>query len=171
MDLLDYKNHDLYFDAPLSIKDEILLQKAVETYPSKKAEETLQAMHIRLPESLIIIITLYRFYYNQNYYQEALKLLGESLEVSATKLGLPSDWVDLTEDHLGMAVFVSMGMVRFYMLTLKTSAHLLMRTGEIEQAYYRLEKIVELDHADHFGATFLLEIAEKELEILLINCE
>ena len=64
-----------------------------------------------------------------------------------------------------MGVFISMGMVRFYMLSLKASAFLLMRTGEIEQAYDRLIKIVELDPADQFGAAFLLQLADKELSI------
>jgi len=165
MDFLDYENHDLYFDAPLSAEDEALLQKAADAYPSKETALMLQELHSRLPENLIIIVALYRFYYYQHCYREALEIASKALDVSSAKLGLRVDWTELTENHLGMGVFISMGMVRFYMLSLKASAYLLMRTGEIEQAYDRLVKIVELDPADQFGAAFLLQLADKELSI------
>lgn len=165
MDFIDYENHDLYFDDPLSAEDEALLQKAADAYPSEETEVILQAIHVRLPENLVIIVALYRYYYYQHRYQDALVIAGKSLDVSAAKLGLRVNWIDLTESHLGMGIFISMGMVRFYMLGLKASAYLLMRTGEIEQAHARLTKIVELDPADQFGASFLLKMAEKELSI------
>lgn len=165
MDFLDYENHDLYFDDPLSTEDEVLLKNAAEVYPSKETEVILLDLHSRLPDNLIVIVALYRFYYYQHRYEDALEIASKSLEISATKMGLRVDWSELTESRMGMGVFISMGMVRFYMLALKASAFLYMRTGKIEKAYERLAKIVELDPADQFGAGFLLRMAEKELSI------
>jgi len=165
MDFLDYENHELYFDTPLSDADEELLKQAAESYPSKQTEDILQDLHTRLPENLVVIVALYRFYYYQHRYKDALGIAKKSLDISAEKLGLRVDWKDLTESRLGSGVFISMGLVRFYMLSLKASAYLLLRTDEIEQAYERLAKIVELDPADQFGAAFLLRMAEKELSI------
>ena len=117
----------------------------------------------RLPTNLTIIVALYRFYYYQHRYHEALSIADEALQVSASMMGLQVGWGNLTEKHLGKSVFVSMGLIRFYMLGLKASAYLLLRVGEIEQAYARLEKITQLDPADQFGADFLFKMAEKEL--------
>lgn len=165
MDFLDYEKHDLYFDEPLCPEDEVLMQNAAEAYPSNETDEILQDLHSRLPDNLVIIVALYRFYYYQHRYQEALEIAQKSLDISSEKMGLKVEWKELTECRLGMGVFVSMGMVRFYMLALKASAFLLLRTGDIEDAYERLAKIVELDPADQFGASFLLHMAEKELSI------
>jgi hypothetical protein len=120
-------------------------------------------LHARLPENLTIIVALYRFYYYQHRYQDALHIATVALNVSADMLQLGVDWERLTEQHLGQGVFVSMGLIRFYMLCLKASAYLLMRIGEIEQAHARLVKIARLDPADQFGAAFLLGMAGKEL--------
>ena len=163
MDFLDFQNHDLYFDEPLSEDDEILLIKAANAYPEKETEEILLDLQERLPTNLTIIVALYRFYYYQHQYHEALSIADEALQVSATMMGLQVGWKNLTENHLGKGVFVSMGLIRFYMLGLKASAYLLLRIDEIEQAYERLKKITELDPGDQFGANFLFKMAEKEL--------
>lgn len=166
MDFLDFENHDLYFDEAMSEADEQLLRQAAEAYPSSKTETILMDLHRRLPENLTIIVALYRFYYYQHRYQDALYIASVALKVSADMMQLGVDWQRVTEHHLGQGVFVSMGLIRFYMLGLKASAYLLMRTGEIEQAHARLKKITQLDPADQFGAAFLLRVAEKELSVI-----
>lgn len=166
MDFLDFEEHDLYFDEPISEEDEQLLTKAAESYPAQETEKILKDLHMRLPDSLTVIVALYRFYYYQHRYHDALDIASTALNVSADKLGLRiTDWTELTESDLGVGVFVSMGFIRFYMLGLKASAYLLMRIGEIEQAHARLMKIAELDPSDQFGSAFLLQMAEKELHI------
>ena len=167
MDFLDFDNHELYFDESLCADDEILLLKAANLYPDRETEEILLDMHTRLPENLTILVALYRFYYYQHRYHDALDIAAEALNASAAMMGLQVGWENLTEQHLGKGVFVSMGLIRFYMLGLKASAYLLMRTGEIEQAHARLKKIVELDPADQFGASFLFKMAEKQLSVEL----
>lgn len=163
MDFLDFNNHELYFDEPLAFEDEMLLKKAAETYPAKETELILKDLRSRLPDNLTIIVALYRFYYYQHRYPDALYIATKALDVSAKKLGLRVDWKNLTKEKLGMSVLVSMGLLRFYMLSLKASAFLLMRVGQVEQAHERLKKIAELDPSDQFGVAFLLKIAEKNL--------
>ena len=165
MDFLDFENHDLYFDEPLSADDEALLVKAANAYPEKETEEILLDLQQRLPSNLTIIVALYRFYYYQHRYHEALSISDAALQASASMMGLQAGWETLTENHLGTGVLVSMGLIRFYMLGLKASAYLLLRVGEVEQAYARLEKITELDPADQFGADFLFKMAEKQLSV------
>lgn len=165
MDFLDFENHDLYFDEPLSADDETLLIKAANAYPDKVSEEILLDLLERLPTNLTIIVALYRFYYYQHRYHEALSIADAALKVSASMMDLQVGWENLTENHLGKGVFVSMGLIRFYMLGLKASAYLLLRVGEIEQAYARLKKIIELDPTNQFGADFLFKMAEKELSV------
>lgn len=165
MDFLDFENHDLYFDEPLSTSDEMLLNKAAEAYPKKETEEILLDLESRLPKSLTIIVALYRFYYYQHRYEDALDIADKALSISAEMMGLKIDWKRLTENHLASGVFVSMGLIRFYVLGLKASAYLLMRLGKIEESYERLKKIVELDPADQFGAAFLLKLAVKDMAV------
>lgn len=163
MDFLDFENHELYFDEAMSADDQALLKQAADAYPEAESENIIQELHQRLPDNLTVIVALYRFYYYQHRYYDALEISSKAITISSKKLGLKVDWVDLTEDHLGRVVFVSIGLARFYMLALKASAYLMMRVGEIAQGYDRLKVITELDPADQFGASFLYKIAEKEL--------
>jgi len=165
MDFLNFEDHDLYFDETISVSDEMLLDKAAETYPAEEAEKVLLNLQARLPENFTVIVALYRFYFYQHRYHDALEISTRALEISAKKMGLKVDWKNISEHHLGQGVFISMGLIRFYMLVLKASAYLLMRIGEIEQAHARLKKIIELDPADQFGAEFLLKMAEKQLSL------
>lgn len=165
MDFLDFDNHDLYFDEPMSTSDEMLLQKAADAYPSKDTETILLDLQWRLPNNLTVIVALYRFYYYQHRYEDALDIADKALDISAAMMGLKIDWRELSESHLAKGVFVSMGLIRFYMLGLKAAAYLFMRLDNIAEAYDRLSKIIELDPADQFGATFLYELAKKELSV------
>ena len=165
MDFLDFENHELYFDEPISVGDQALLDQAAEAYPETESENILRGLHQRLPENLSIIVALYRFYYYQHRYYDALEISAMAIAVSSKKLGLNVDWKGLTEDHLGSVVLVSLGLTRFYMLALKAAAYLYIRVGEIEQGYARLKRIVELDPADQFGANFLYKIAAREMVV------
>jgi tetratricopeptide (TPR) repeat protein len=162
VDFLNFEDHDLYFDEQMCASDEALLNKAAEAYPDEKAEVILLEMQSRLPDNLTVIVALYRFYYYQHRYEEALDIASKALDVSAAMMGIRMEWSDVTLSHLGESVLVSMGLIRFYMLSLKASAYLLLRMNNIEEAYARLKKVVDLDPSDQFGATFLFEMAERE---------
>ena len=165
MDFLDFENHDLYFDEKMSAEDDLLLKKAADEYPSKQSEGILQDLQSRLPDNLTIIVALYRFYYYQHRYHDALDISARAMDISAEMMGLDIHWKEISEQHLGEGVFVSMGLIRFYMLALKASAFILMRINETEKAHARLKKIIELDPADQFGAVFLFKIAEKKMSL------
>ena len=162
MDFLDFDDHSLYFDEPLTQAQEGLLSQASERYPEPEAERLLERLYAQKPESLIVLVALYRFYYYQHRYEQAFAIAEQAMSVSVKMMGLTMSWERLSEQYLGQGAFVSMGLIRFYMLALKGSAYLLMRLGRIEEALPRLNKIVELDPADQFGAAFLLRVAEKE---------
>jgi tetratricopeptide (TPR) repeat protein len=162
MDFLDFDDHALYFDEPLTPGQEALLVQAADAYPGQEAEVLLDNLYRQNPDSLTVLVACYRYYYYQHRYEDALRIAEQAIRVSAKSLGLKVGWEALSEQHLGQGVFVSMGLIRFYMLALKGSAYLLMRLKRIEEALLRLKKIVELDPADQFGARYLYEMAAKE---------
>jgi tetratricopeptide (TPR) repeat protein len=160
MDFLDFEIHELYFDEALTPEQTSMLKQAAEAYPDNRTEELLRELYAEKAESLHILVALYRFYYYQHRYEDALDIASHAISVSAKNLGLTVDWSELGAHHFGVSA--SMGLIRFYMLALKAAAYLLLRLGRVEEAIARLNKVVELDPADQFGATFLLKIAKKE---------
>lgn len=160
MDFLDFENHELYFDEALTPAQSSLLLQAAEACPDKKTESLLRRLHAQKPDSLHVLVALYRFYYYQHRYEDALDIAAQAISASANSLGITVEWNELGAHHLGMTA--SMGLIRFYMLALKAAAYLLLRLGRVEQAIARLDKIIELDPADQFGASFLHKIARKE---------
>lgn len=160
MDFLDFENHDLYFDEALTPQQTSTLMQAAEAYPDKKTEHLLRGLYAEKPESMHVLVALYRFYYYQHRYGDALDIAAHAIDASARSLGLTVDWSELCAHHLGVSA--SMGLIRFYMLALKAVAYLLLRLGRVDEAIARLNKIIELDPADQFGATFLHKIARKE---------
>lgn len=162
MDFLDFDDHSLYFDEVLTDEQMAQMQRASECYPAPEAEQLLDSLYEQKPDSLMVIVALYRFYYYQHRYEDALKIAEQAIAMSAKLMGMAMSWENVNEQYLGQGDFVTMGLIRFYMLALKGSAYLLMRLGRIDQALPRLNKIVELDPSDQFGAAFLLRMAEKE---------
>lgn len=162
MDFLEFDDHSLYFDESLTEEQEGLLLQASEHYPEPRAEQLLDRLYAQKPESLTVLVALYRYYYYQHRYEEALSIAEQAMRVSAQMMGLKMSWERISEQYLGQGAFVSMGLIRFYILALKGSAYLLMRLGRVEESLPRLGKIAELDPADQFGAAYLLRIAEKE---------
>jgi tetratricopeptide (TPR) repeat protein len=160
MDFLDFENHDLYFDEVLTPAQTAILKQAADAYPDKKTEKLLRGLYADRPESMHVLVAMYRFYYYQHRYEDALDIAAHALGASAKTLGLTVDWSELGAHHLSMSA--SMGLIRFYMLALKAAAYLLLRLGRVDEAIARLDKIIELDPADQFGATFLHKIAKKE---------
>jgi tetratricopeptide (TPR) repeat protein len=162
MDFLDFENHDLYFGEALTPEQTSILKQAADAYPDKMTEHLLRELYADRPESMHVLVALYRFYYYQHRYEDALDIAEHAIDVSAKNLGLTVDWSELCTHDLDATVSTSMGLIRFYMLALKGSAYLQLRLGQIDEAIARLNKIVDLDPADQFGATFLYKIAKKE---------
>ena len=162
MDFLDFEGQDLYFDSPVSAEVSELLDTAAESYPDENAEKCLMRSYFLEPDHLMVLVALYRFFYYQHRYEDALIVADRSLKVAGEKLNLRTSWENLTPAHLGSGVFVSMGLTRFYLLGLKARSYLKLRLNDLDGAIECLDKLEELDPNDQFGYRFLTKIARRE---------
>jgi len=158
MDLLDLDGQQLYFDEPMPEKVQQMLMQAAAAYGDGQAESLLLRAFLYAPDNLSVLVALYRTYYYQHRLDEAKQVANRTLHVVARRLDFPEDWrlVDLAE--LSHAVLKSMGLIRFYLLSLKADAYLDLRIGQLEEGRAKLRKVAELDASDHFGAGALLEM-------------
>lgn len=158
MDLQDFDRSDLYFDTPLSPEVAHLLTEASEGYAEGTAEQSLLAADRLAPDNLTVLVGLYRFYYYQHRYPEALSVAERVMHVLATPLGLPERWQNLTPELLPHAAQQSMGSLRFYLLALKGAGYLNLRLGRFEQGKNMLLKVATLDTDNRLGAQLLLDV-------------
>jgi hypothetical protein len=161
---MDFEGQELYFDEPLNPQAAALIASASEAYGEGAAEAPLLEALALAPESLTVLVALYRFYYYQHRLGEALEAAGRALAITGQSLGLPKDWRDLREAHLGAAA-ASMTLLRFHLLCLKATAYLKLRTGEAEEGKALLRKLMELDANNRLGAKQLLEAVEPPPEM------
>lgn len=156
MDLQNFDGQLLYFDleTPLGVPE--LIKAASEHYADGEAEPYLEKAYEMAPENLSVLVALYRFYYYQHRYAEALSIAYKAMAVSAPSIGFPVNWQELNLHHLANGVLQSFTMVRFYLLALKGAAYLSFRMGENEAGVRMLNKVIELDEKDRLGARSLL---------------
>ena len=158
MDLLDFEQSELYFDEPLAQDVVRLLEAAADNYGSEEAESLLLRASLLAPQHLMVLVALYRYYFYQHRYEDAL-LVGEcTLAVVGRRLEFPESWMYLNEANLGAGVMRSMGLVRFYLMVLKATGYINLRLGYFEIGQAMLEKLVELDSNDRIGGKALLEV-------------
>ena len=160
MDLMDFEGEQLYFEESLTPEVEALLQQAGDLYGDGEAEQPLNEALRLAPESLNVLVAVYRFYYYQHRLEDALNIAGLALAVTAHRLGIPGDWNLLTIQHIVEVGTGSMPLVRFHLLSLKAWAYLQLRLGRPEEAKAILAKLLELDTHNRLGAKQLLEVAE-----------
>lgn len=163
MDLQDFEGQDLYFNAALPDKVAELIERAAELYGQGDAEKPLLRAFFLEPEHHMVHVALYRFYYYQHRYQDALFIADKAMEVARKELKLPQDWREMERGHLGVASMQSMGLLRFYLLALKGAGYLNLRLGNIETAIEILSKLVMLDEKNRLGCEMLLEIAKERV--------
>ncbi len=169
MDLHSFEDGDLYFETPLAPEVIALLNQAAEAYANGGAESFLMKARFMAPDNLMVLVALYRFYYYQHRYIEALGIAEDALDVSGRMFGFDLGWRRMTLQHLSFGMVESFGMVRFYLLALKGSGYLCLRLGELEEGIDRLEKVVELDSPDRLGARSLLEVAYNQKGIYSLD--
>jgi hypothetical protein len=158
MDLLDFEQSELYFDEPLAQDVVRLLEAAADNYGSEEAESQLLRASLLAPQHLMVLVALYRYYFYQHRYEDAL-LVGEcTLAVVGRRLEFPESWMYMNEANLGEGVMRSMGLVRFYLMVLKATGYINLRLGYFEIGQAMLEKLVELDSNDRIGGKALLEV-------------
>ena len=160
MDLMDFEGEKLYFEETLSPVVEDLLQQAGEMYGEGEAEPALTEALRLAPESLNVLVAMYRYYYYQHRLEDALNIAGIALSVTAHRLDIPLDWKQLTLAHISQAGPVAMALVRFHLLSLKAEAYLQLRLGRQAEGRAILEKLLELDSHNRLGAKQLLDVAE-----------
>lgn len=161
MDLLDFSDCKLYFEEPLPAEVERLIAQAAHEYAEGSAETALLRARRLAPESLSVVVGLYRYYFYQNRMEDALQLAERAMQLSARQLGLPANWRRLDESALGAAAVVSFGLLRFYLLAFKASSIVLLRLGRIADSRARLTKLAALDTRDQLGAAKLLELVDE----------
>jgi tetratricopeptide (TPR) repeat protein len=157
MDLQNFEGQLLYFDLNHSEEVTTLLQRAANAYGEGAAEPLLQQAYALAPEDLTVLVALYRFYYYQHRYQDALDIAFQAMRAVAPAISFPADWLKLSFTHLANGVLVSFTLVRFYLLALKGAAYLNLRMGNIADGIYMLKKVVEFDSKDRLGAKALLQ--------------
>jgi len=160
MDLMDFEGEKLYFEESLPPEVEALLQQAGDLYGDGAAEQPLAEALRGAPESLNMLVAMYRFYYYQHRLEDALAIAGLALSVTAKRLRVPEDWNLLTVAHIGQAGPASMALFRFHLLSLKALAYLHLRLGRPAEGRAILTKLLELDSHNRLGARQLLEVAE-----------
>lgn len=161
MDLHDFEGQAMYFDDPIPGEAEHLIQEAANLYGDKEAENCLLKAYFIAPNNLTVLVAMYRYYYYQHMYDEAVEVAMRAMNVSGDKLCLPGKWQDLTLPHLGEAAVISMGLLRFYLMALKGAGYLNLRMNNLEAGIDMLQKVVELDPNDRLRAAFLLDIAQE----------
>lgn len=157
MDLQDFEAQALYFDQPLDREVEVMIQHASDMYPEEGCEKLLIDAFRREPEHLSVLVAMYRFYYYQHRYPEAIKIATVALNVVGEKIDFPKEWENLTFHDLGEGLLISFTMVRFYLTALKGIAYLNLRMGNVEQGVKMLNKVIELDKNDRLRAKSLLQ--------------
>ncbi|MDP2794118.1 MAG: hypothetical protein Q8O25_08595 [Sulfurisoma sp.] len=167
-DLLAFEDTQLYFDEPPLPGTEELLADAAALYGEPEAEHVLLRAYFLAPRQLGVLVALYRYYYYQHRLDDALLVAERAMDAAGERLALVSDWRGLRASGIGDAALHSIGLLRFYLLSLKASAVVLLRMGRLEEGCARLAKIAELDPQDRLGAAALLDIPGVRAGILEI---
>lgn len=169
MDLHDFDVNDLYFESPPAPRVLELLEQAAQAYGAGGAEPYLQQAQALAPDNLTVHVALYRFYYYQHRYADALSVAECAIGLSGRLFGYRGHWRRMTLEILAHGMVRSFGMVRFYLLALKGAGYLQLRQGEIAAGVERLEKVRELDAADRLNVAMLLEVAYNRMGIYTLK--
>ena len=149
----------LYFQDELSPEIEMLINKAADEY-GPKSEQYLLKAYAMADSDLTVLIGLYRFYYYQNRYQDALWVADKVMQVVGDKIEFPDDWKKITMAYVAEGVGHSFCMVRLYFFALKAAGYLNLRLSNFELGREMVEKVVAMDSADRMGAKLLLEVLD-----------
>lgn len=157
MDLQNFTSDMLYFDEPLSPALEMLLRKAADHY-GPEAEPWLQEAFELAPQNLSVLVGLYRFYYYQHRYHDALYIAHRVMKTVGQNIEFPDRWQDVSMVDVINGTEHSFGLVRFYLFALKAAGYLNLRLGQFSEGKSMITKVVALDTADRLGARLLLDI-------------
>ncbi|NNM52880.1 MAG: hypothetical protein HKM02_11775 [Pseudomonadales bacterium] len=167
MDLLDFESEALYFDEPMPEKIKYLLNQAADSYAQHGAEPFLLEANRLAPDSLSVLVGLYRYYFYQHDHAHALVVAHQVMRVVAPRISFPMHWRDVDEYALGRGVMTSISLVRFYLLSLKAAGYINLRLARFDEGKDMLSKVVSLDESDRLGARSLLDYLDsRQAEII-----
>lgn len=162
MDLLDFKDPELYFESSPPKHVAELLFVASREYGSPAAEAALQKAERIAPRSLDVLVASFRYHYYQHDLIRAKSAGHAAVDEVAQELGLP-EWRKVEFAHFERAFRRDPGAARFYLHALKGLACLSMRLGSMEEAEAQLERVIALDEHDRFGCRALLDILSRQM--------
>jgi DNA-binding transcriptional ArsR family regulator len=161
MDLQDFQSDTLYFYEDKNIVVDSFIAEAASKYAQGQAEEPLLKAYTMAPSSLTVLVALYRFYFYQHRYLDALSTAYHLLDVLAPRIDFPAHWHAVDERALYKGVMKSISLVRFYLLVLKAAGYVSLRLDLFQQGQQMLSKVVSLDSDDRLGAKSLLELVNR----------
>lgn len=161
MDLQDFNVDTLYFEESQNPDVDQLLSKAAAQYGTPSAETCLLQAYQLAPGNLSVLVGLYRFYFYQHRYEDALFVAQQLLTCVAPRIDFPDNWRNLRTSHLAQGVMISIGFVRFYLLALKATGYVQLRLGEFQEGGDMLRKVIEMDAADRLGAKLLIDMLDR----------
>lgn len=171
MDLLkELDGSDCYFEEQLSDEVKQLLDAAAASYGEEEgAEMLLLRAFLRAPESLTVLVGLYRFYFYRHRLSDALEVADRAMELSGEAMGLTSGWPELSVEDFDRLAAGKVTIGRFYLFALKGAGYMNMRTGQIELGTAQLRKVRELDPEDRLGASVLLNVVDYQQGLRVVN--
>ncbi len=169
MDAFAHSSGEFYFDEAIAPNVAELLATAAQHYGTEIAELKLLQAYFYAPEQLTVLVALYRYFYYQQRYQDALIIAERAITLALARLDLPTQWQELSELEVSPALSQSMTLTRFLLLALKGAGYLLLRLGDYPQALQYFEKIAEIDTSNRLGITELLAIARAEVTKLAVQ--
>jgi len=157
VDLQDYTSDMLYFQEKQLPEVDQLVRRAAQNYGRESEGCLLRALSIS-EKDLVVLIGLYRFYFYQHRYLDALSIADRVMKVVGSRIGFPENWQDINTVNVNNGVLESFCLVRLYFFALKAAGYINLRLNRFEEGKQMLKKVVEMDSADRMGAKLLLEV-------------
>ena len=123
----------------------------------ERAEALLQQALADTPDSEIVLIALYRFYFYRGELSKALTLAERCIEHGAHELGIDPDWRKVVSTQIDFGDF-SLPRHRFYLFSLNAYGYLLARLGRMDDSEEALCAVMRLDPHDRIGSAQLLGV-------------
>ena len=162
MDLHGLNEEMLFFDQPQPHRVGELMLLAAEHSGHDRSEAYLLEALTLAPNDLVVLVGLYRAYYRQNRFADALNVALNIMANIGSQIQFPEQWEELNMNTVGLGVLNSMALVRIYLLALKGAGYLKIRMGDFDEGMQMLRKVSELDAADRLDIKALLRRCEKE---------
>ena len=169
MDLQNFSAEMLYFKEDSSPEVDLLLQMAAKNYGQESESLLLKALALS-EKNVSVLVGLYRFYYFQHRYEDALEIARIVMQVVAEKIEFPASWHELDNSHVLVGVSHSFTFVRLYLFALKAAGYVCLRLNRFEEGKRMLEKVVEMDSKNRIGAELLLDVLQNNsAEVISLN--